>query len=66
MNRDTHETLDNSDPLNTTAILFMFFKMYVTSRFDKYFLQEYGIDEFMIVPLTIPDDRVDVPEELEN
>ena len=28
LGRENHETLDNSDPLNTTRILFMFFKLF--------------------------------------
>ena len=66
MNRDNHETLDNSDPVLTTQILFMFFKMYYREKFDMNFLRQHDLSMFMRVPLTADCNRLNVPQELED
>jgi hypothetical protein len=42
----------------------MFFKMYFKESFSQLFLNDYNLDAFLEVPLTVDDDFVDIPEEL--
>eukprot|EP00347_Sterkiella_histriomuscorum_P011394 403372627 len=52
MSRDDHETLDNSNPIETAQILLMFFHLYLHVKFDSHLLQQYRLDNYFKIPLT--------------
>lgn len=64
MHRDEHETLSNSDPVLATRVLFMFFKFYFRESFGQTFLNDYNLDSFLEVPLTIEDTYLPIPQDI--
>jgi len=64
MHRDEHETLSNSDPLQAARVLFMFFKFYFRESFGQTFLNDYNLDGFLEVPLTIEDTYLPIPQDI--
>ena len=66
MNRNSHETLDNQDPILTLQVLFMFFNLNIDTRFNFDFLQSYGLSEYLKIPLTSDDNLLVVPKVLED
>ena len=66
MNRENHETLDNSDLILSTQILFMFVKMYYREKFDQQFLRTHDLNMFFRIPLTVDDSSLQVPKHVED
>lgn len=62
--RDEHETLSNENPLLSTQVLFMFFKMFNRESFGDTFQTDYSLDGFLEVPLTVEDPVIQVPKEI--
>lgn len=64
MDREFHETLNNEDPDHLLRVQMFFFKCYKGQKFDKKFLEDHKVDEFMRVPLTYEHKDLELPENL--
>ena len=62
--REEHETLSNEEPILSTQVLFMFYKMFNREFFGDTFQSDYNLDGFLEVPLTIEDPVIQVPKEI--
>lgn len=61
MNREKHETLDNSDIEKMIGVLLMFLNMNKKCSFNATFLKEQGLSDFLTLPLT--NEGFEAPEE---
>lgn len=62
MNRDKHETLNNSDIEKMIGISLMFLSMNKRCKYDERFLKEQGLSTFLTIPLT--NESIEAPEDL--
>lgn len=63
--RVEHETLSNENPILSTQVLFMFFKMFHRQLFGDNFQSDYNLDGFMEVPLTVEEPAVVIPKDIQ-
>ena len=69
LDRTDHETLNNSDPNLLARVQVSFFKAYKGLKFEgeegKSFLQHYGLNELLKVPLTLEHADLELPYNLQ-
>ena len=62
--RTDHETLDNSNPVNTLEVQTMFLRLNQRANFNQQFVNKSGIDGLLEIPLG--NESIELPESLSN
>ena len=62
--RTDHETLDNTNPVNTLEVQTMFLRLNSRANFNQQFINRNGIDGLLEIPLG--NESIELPDSLSN